>query len=58
MLMPAGVQNPRQGGHYTNCRPKGFIDIKGNVQILENGSHRQTCSRYCLLDRGEWQLSQ
>ena len=37
---------------------KGFIDIKGNVQMLRNGNHRQTCNRYYLLDRSEWQLPQ
>ena len=37
---------------------KGFIDIKGNVQILKNGNHRQTCNRYYLLDHSEWQLPQ
>ena len=37
---------------------KGFIDIKGNVQMLKNGKHRQTCNRYYLLDRSEWQLPQ
>jgi len=37
---------------------KGFIDIKGNVQMLKNGSHRQTCNRYYLLDRREWQPPQ
>ena len=36
----------------------GFIDIKGNVQMLKNGSHRQTCNRYYLLDRSEWQPPQ
>ena len=33
---------------------KGFIDIKGNAQMLKNGKHRQTCNRYYLLDRSEW----
>ena len=37
---------------------KGFIDIKGSVQMLKNGTHRQTCNRYYLLDRSEWQLPQ
>lgn len=37
---------------------KGFIDIKGNVQMLKNGNHRQTCNRYYLLDRSEWQPPQ
>jgi hypothetical protein len=37
---------------------KGFIDIKGNAQMLKHGSHRQTCNRYYLLDRSEWQPPQ
>ena len=37
---------------------KDFIDIKGNAQMLKNGSHRQTCNRYYLLDRSEWQMPQ
>ena len=37
---------------------KGFIDIKGNVQMLKNDGHRQTCNRYYLLDRSEWQPPQ
>lgn len=35
---------------------KGFIDIKGNVQCLKFGGHRQTCNRYYLLDRSEWKM--
>lgn len=35
---------------------KGFIDIKGNVQCLKSGGHRQTCNRYYLLDRSEWKV--
>ena len=36
---------------------KGFIDIKGNIQYLQSGGHRQTCNRYYLLDRSEWRPS-
>ena len=37
-----------------NC---GFIDIKGDVQKLKGGGHRQTCNRYYLLDESEWQVA-
>ena len=35
---------------------KGFIDIKGNVQGLKSGGHRQTCNGYYLLDHSEWKM--
>ena len=46
----------RQALH--ELQAKGFIDIKGNAQMLKHGSHRQTCNRYYLLDRSEWQPPQ
>lgn len=36
---------------------KCLIDIKGNIQCLKSGGHRQTCNRYYLLDRSGWRLS-
>lgn len=48
------VSSVRRALH--SLRDKGFIDIKGNAQMLKSGGHRQTCNRYYLLDHSEWKL--
>lgn len=48
------VSSERRALH--SLRDKGFIDIKGNAQMLRSGGHRQTCNRYYLLDSSEWKM--
>lgn len=50
------VSSVRRALH--SLRDKGFIDIKGNAQMLKSGGHRQTCNRYHLLDVSEWKMSE